>query len=266
MVNPTQILVKMPNLNVLDATLMQAPFEASLEDIYGDEDNLSAIKLLTLAPELDGSSDLISKAIQKHSIAVSLGHSSADYDTGLEALKAGAKCLTHVFNAMPPLHHRSPGLAGLVTSSRAPFYSLIADGIHLHPATLTMTYRSNPERCILITDSIEMAGMPDGIYPGHAQVPHPQRKVGNKITIDGTDTLIGSCSSIDECVQNLKNWSGCSLPEAVRCATENISDLMGLTDRGVVEPGRRADFVVLDDQGMVEQTWIQGQKVFDVGS
>ena len=64
-------------------------------------------------------------------------------------------------------------------------------------------------------------------YPGHAQVPHPQRKQGNKVTIDGTDTLVGSCSGLDECVRNLWQWSGCSLPEAVRCATENIAGLMG---------------------------------------
>ena len=237
--------------------------ETSLNAIYGDANNLSNIKLITLAPELPGSIDLISALSRDHSIIVSLGHSSADYDTAHQGLEAGATCLTHVFNAMPPLHHRIPGLAGSITSSQAPFYSLIADGIHLHPATLTMAYRANPERCILITDSIEMAGMPDGIYPGHAQVPHPQRKQGNKITIEGTETLIGSCSSIDECVRNLKEWSGCSLAEAVRCATENIAELMSLTDRGVVEPGRRADFVVLDTEGVVQETYVEGRKVFE---
>ena len=97
----------------------------------------------------------------------------------------------------------------------------------------------------------------------HAQVPHVQRKHGNKITIEGTETLVGSSSSLDECVRNLKRWSGCSMAKAVRCASENIAELMGLTDRGVVEPGRRADFVVLDDEGMVLQTWISGRKVFD---
>lgn len=224
---------------------------------------MQAIKLVTLAPELEGSQALVQRLSEEDGVVVSLGHSTADFDTGLAALQAGARALTHVFNAMSPLHHRSPGLAGLVASSEAPYFSLIADGIHLHPATLAMAFRSNPAKCILITDSIEMAGMPDGVYPGHAQIPHVQRKEGNRVTIDGTDTLIGSCSSIDECVRNLWQWSGCSLPEAIRCATENVVNLMGDVCRGVIEPGRRADFVVLDGKGQVLQTWIRGMKVHD---
>ena len=121
---------------------------------------------------------------------------------------------------MEPFNHRSPGLAGLISSPQKPYYSMIADGIHLHPAVVSMAFRANPERCILITDSVEMAGKPDGVYPGHAQVPHVQKKVGNKVTIDGTDTLIGSCIGLDECVRNLVSYSGCSLAEAIRCVTE----------------------------------------------
>ena len=242
---------------------MQIPSQSSLEDIFGGEAALSAIKLVTLASELKGSTALIEALSQTRGIVVSLGHSDADYDNGQTALKAGATALTHVFNAMPALHHRTPGLAGLITSSSAPYYSLIADGIHLHPAIVTLAYRSNPTHCILITDAVEMAGMPDGVYPGHAQVPHPQRKAGNRVTIEGTDTLIGSCCGLDECVRNLTTWSGCALAEAVRCATENVAGLMNLKDRGVIEQGRRADFVVLDDEGRVLQTWMKGLKVFD---
>ena len=250
-------------LTAADATLMQTPDLASTEEIYGGHASTSSVRMVTLAPELQGSSTLIKSLTNDHGIIVSLGHSSADYDTGIAALKAGAKTLTHVFNAMNPLNHRLPGLAGLMSSPGSPYYSIIPDGIHLHPATVTLAYRTNPQRCILITDSIEMAGMPDGVYPGHAQIPHPQRKEGNKVTIDGTDTLIGSCISLDECVRNLKRWSGCSLAEAIRCVTENVANLMGLNDRGVLEPGRRADLVVLDEQGNVQETWIRGVKVYE---
>ena len=246
----------------IDATLMQIPNQSTFKEIYGGPEISSAVKLVTLAPELAGSLQLIETLTKQHGIIVSLGHSSSDFDTGVLGLEAGAKTLTHVFNAMNPLHHRTPGLAGLISSPGAPFFSLIADGIHLHPATLAMAFRSNPEKCILITDSIEMAGMPDGVYPGHAQIPHPQRKQGNKITIEGTDTLIGSCSSIDECVRNLKRWGGCSLAAAVRCASENIADMMSIPDRGIIEEGRRADFVVLNDEGEVLQTWKKGVQLF----
>ena len=248
-----------------DHSLMQKPSEASAQAIYGGSDALSSIKMVTLAPELEGSKGCIESLTKHHSIAVSLGHSAADYDTGQQALRAGAKALTHVFNAMSPLHHREPGLAGLIASPERPYYSVIADGIHLHPATLSMAYRSDPARCILISDAIEMAGMPDGVYPPHAQIPHLQRKAGNKVTVDGTDTLIGSCCSVGECVVNLKLWSGCSLVEAAACASENIAKFMGLDQRGSLQPGKRADFVVLNSHGDVLQTWVSGRKVYERG-
>ena len=131
---------------------MKVPARTSIEETYGDAETRSAIKMITLAPELEGSEDRIKTLSEQDGIVVSIGHSGADFDTGLTALKAGARALTHVFNAMNPLHHRLPGLAGLIASPEAPYFSLIADGIHLHPATLTMAFRSNPQRCILITD------------------------------------------------------------------------------------------------------------------
>ena len=234
-----------------------------MQEIYGAANVDSSIKMVTLAPELEGSTEIIKCLAKEYGITVSLGHSAADFETGLEALKNGAKSLTHVFNAMAPLNHRLPGLAGLFGTLHGPYYSVIPDGIHLHPAIVSMAFRANPEKCILITDSIEMAGMPDGLYPEHAQIPHMQRKLGNRVTIDGTDTLIGSCIGLDECVRNLRLFSGCSLAEAVRCVTENVASLMGLQDRGIISKGCRADLVVLDQDGYVHGVWSRGCQVFD---
>lgn len=148
------------------------------------------------------------------------------------------------------------------------YYSVIPDGIHLHPATLTLAYRANPSKCILITDSIELAGLPDGIYPGNAQIDSQQRKVGNKVTKVGSaatpaeETLIGSCTTLDHCVRNLVNFSGCNLAEAVRCVTENVANLMGERKRGILEPGRRADFAILNRDGEILETWLGGVKVW----
>ncbi|GAB7352817.1 hypothetical protein MBLNU459_g3432t1 [Dothideomycetes sp. NU459] len=233
--------------------------------VYGPSGlNSSTLKLVTLAPELQSSTPLI-KTLTSAGIKVSLGHSSASYDQGLSALDAGATCLTHTLNAMAPLHHRDPGLAGLVTKPGAtsPYFSIIPDGNHLHPAVATMLFRANPQKCIVITDSIELAGLADGLHPGHAQIPHQQRKAGSRVTIDGTDTLIGGCASLQECVQNLMRWSGCGVAEAVRCVTENVADMMGDATRGKLEAGRRADFVVLNDDGEVLQTWVAGLKVWE---
>ena len=235
--------------------------ELGAQSVYESFIERSNVKMVTLAPELEGAINMVEDLVGRN-IIVSLGHSAATYEQGVEALQAGGTMLTHVFNAMNPLHHRMPSLPGLLASKYAPFFSLIADGIHLHPATVTMAFRSNPEKCILISDSIELAGMPDGAYPGHAQIPHQQQKHGNKVTIFGTDTLIGSCCGLDECVRNLVQFSGCTWPEAIRCATQNIAELMNIKDRGRIEAGRRADLVVLDSKGTLKQTWVNGRLVY----
>lgn len=225
------------------------------------------LKLVTLAPELSGSTSLTTALVQK-GIRVTLGHSSASYDDGLAAVRAGATCLTHTLNAMAPLHHRDPGLAGLVTAAPStmhspPYFSIITDGNHLHPSVASMLFRANPEKCIIITDSIELAGLPDGTYPGHSQISSNQTKIGSRVVIEGTETLIGGCATLVECVRNLMQWSGCNVAEAVRCVTENIAELMGEKERGKIEEGRRADLVVLDDEANVLETWVAGRKVWE---
>lgn len=244
-----------------DASNMHLPSETTLSSIYGSESLSKSIKILTLAPELPGALEHIKSLTSEYNIRVSMGHSSATLPEGLLGMKAGATLLTHTFNAMPPLHHRMPGLAGLISLPDPPFFSIIADGIHLHPSIISLAYRASPSHCILITDSIELSGLEDGVYPGHAQIPHQQRKEGNKVTIEGTETLIGTCIGLDECVRNLMSWAGLKVEEAVRCVTENVVDAVGLKDRGKLEVGRRGDFVVLGEDGVVKSTWILGKKV-----
>lgn len=204
-------------------------------------------------------------------IKVSLGHSSASYTDGVAGMQAGATCLTHTLNAMAPLHHRDPGLAGLMTAAsstlpESPFFSIIPDGNHLHPSVASMLFRANPAKCIVITDSIELAGLPDGTYPGHAQIPFNQTKKGSRVVIEGTETLIGGCASLAECVGNLVRWGGCGVAEGVRCVTENVARFMGEEkERGVFRAGSRADFVVLGDEGSVRETWVKGKKVWPTG-
>ncbi|KAF2171222.1 carbohydrate esterase family 9 protein [Zasmidium cellare ATCC 36951] len=231
-----------------NASLFHLPTTSPTE-IYGPTaHDSSTLKLITLAPELPDSGPLITH-LTAQNIKVSLGHSSATYTTGLAALAAGATCLTHTLNAMAPLHHRDPGLAGLITTLEqppppSPYFSIIPDGHHLHPSITTLLFRANPTKCILITDSIELAGLPDGTYPGHAQIPHKQTKIGSR------------------CVRNLVGWSGCGVAEAVRCVTENVVGFMGDEGRGALEVGRRADFVVLDHGGDLLETWVGGVKVW----
>lgn len=259
-----------------NAALFQDP-SSPIAQIYGDS-SLSHVKLSTVAPELPESASLI-RSLTKSKVRVSLGHSNATYNAGLEALEAGATGLTHVLNAMSPLHHRDPGLSGLIglplshiptqssltgqRTAEAPYFTLIPDGHHLHPSVVSLLYRSAPQRAILVSDSIELLGLPDGTYPGHAQIPQNQTKLGTKATIEGTNTLIGGCCSLQEGIRNLMKWSGCDVAQAVKTVTENVADFMGLEDRGKLEEGRRADFVVLDDDGRLRETWVAGKKVWE---
>ncbi|KAL3427179.1 N-acetylglucosamine-6-phosphate deacetylase [Phlyctema vagabunda] len=251
-----------------DAAHMHHPSAASPEVIYGARNVQESIKIVTLAPELPGALALTQKLRDEYGTRVSMGHSAATYAQGRRGIEAGASLLTHTFNAMNPLHHREPGLPGLIaTRTRdgdggAPYFSLIADAIHLHAGIVALAYRASPSRCILITDSIELSGLPDGIHPGHAQIPFNQLKAGNKVTIENTDTLVGTCIGLDECVRNLMSWAELSIQDAVRCVTDHVADAMGLQDRGRLDVGMRADFVVLGEDCTVKETWILGQKAF----
>lgn len=237
-------------------------------EIYGEAAlSNETLKLVTIAPDLDEMEQLIGTLVH-NGTRISLGHSSASYQQGLAACKAGASCLTHTLNAMAPLHHRDPGLAGLVTArtcnmKASPYFSIISDGYHLHPSVAAMLAKSSPDKCIVITDSIELAGMPDGTYPGHSQIPFNQTKKGSKVVIEGTETLVGGCAGLDECVRNLMTWSGWDVAMVVRTVTENVVNFMGDQQRGKLEPGRKADFVVLDDELRILQTWIDGRKVWE---
>jgi N-acetylglucosamine-6-phosphate deacetylase len=179
--------------------------------------------------------------------------------------------LTHTLNAMPAFNSRDPGLAGLISLPAthvpaSPYYTLIADGQHLHANTVSLLYRANPNRAITITDSIELASLPDGVYPGHSQIPFEQVKAGDRAMIAGTDTLIGGCIPLQQSVRNLMDWSACGIAEAVGTVTENVAALMGIDGeggRGVLKEGRRADLTVLSDEGEVLQTWVAGVKVWD---
>jgi N-acetylglucosamine-6-phosphate deacetylase len=177
--------------------------------------------------------------------------------------------LTHTLNAMPGLASRAPGLAGLISLPKQhdpapPYYTIIADGQHLHPSTVSFLHRANLKRAITITDSIELASLPDGTYPGHSQIPHQQTKLGDRATIAGTDTLIGGCIPLQQSVRNVMEWSGCGIAEAVGSVTENVANFMGIDgERGVLREGRRADLTVLSESGEVLQTWVAGVKVWD---
>lgn len=186
--------------------------------------------------------------------------------------------ITHLFNAMQQLHHRDPGIVGLLGSEDTlprPYYGIICDGIHIHKSCVKLAYRSHPKGAILVTDAMAQLGLQNGTY----EWTNGKRitKDGMHLHLEGEETIAGRYSSLrlkntddsavtlDECVRNLINWTSCSVAQAVECVTAHPAALLGLSDRkGSLRPGLDADLVVLDDVGNLYQTWKFGAKVYDV--
>ncbi|KAM0689015.1 hypothetical protein Q7P36_011091 [Cladosporium allicinum] len=230
------------------------------------------IAMITAAPELPGIASAIPE-ITSRGIRFALGHTEATYETATTALQSGATMLTHLFNAMRPLHHRNPGpfgTLGKASGAERPYFGIIADGIHLHPTTVKIAWNAHPDGFILVTDAMKTLGLPDGLYDWT----NGDRwcKVGSKLTREGTETLAGSCATLGECVENFWRWSGAGVPEIVRAVTATPAEMLGLTGvKGTLAEGADADLVVLDarDEGGrktvgVEQVWKFGVKVHDV--
>ena len=206
------------------------------------------VKLVTLACEQPGSIEFIKKA-KDLGVAVSLGHTMADYDTASAALEAGARQATHLYNAMPPFTHRAPGVIGAIFDHKDSYAELICDGIHIHPAVVRATFQMmGAERMILISDSLRATGMPDGKYPfgGQEIVLH-----GNRATMaDDPNTLAGSVTSLMGCVRQAVKF-GIPLTDAVRAATYNPACELGLEGRiGSLEEGKDATCVLLDKEDL----------------
>jgi len=181
--------------------MQQALSIKDLEDCYGVE-NINPevaggpvpIKVITAAPELGEMVNIIPK-LRERGIVFSIGHSEATYEEASEAVAAGATMITHLFNAMRPLHHRNPGIfgvLGIAESLPRPYFGIIADGIHLHPATIKIAFNAHPDGFILVTDAMHMVGLPDGSYKWtNGNNVNNIVKIGPRLILEGSDTLAG---------------------------------------------------------------------------
>lgn len=213
------------------------------------------IRMMTIAPELPGAAETIqyARTLGVHS---SLGHSNATYNEAQSGISAGADHATHTFNAMRALDHRDPGILGAVLEDDGLTADIIADGIHVHPSVLNLFLRAKgADRAILITDAISATGMPDGIYSlGGLEV-----QVSNG-RCEYQGKLAGSVLTLDRAIRNVMTFAGWQLQQAVKLATVNPAQRLGISDqRGLLAPGRRADLVVLTPEGQVVQTIIGGE-------
>jgi N-acetylglucosamine-6-phosphate deacetylase len=221
------------------------------------------VGIVTLASELDGGLELIRWLVSRGH-RVSLGHSAATYDEALAGIAAGARHATHLFNRMPPLTHRAPGLAGAVLQTDEVGAEIICDGFHVHPALIRMAIAAKrPSRILAITDASAAAGLPVG---SRAFLGGQAITAGASTALLPDGTIAGSVLTMDRAFQTLVGRVGLSLVDAATiCATTPAREL-GLVGHGVLAPDAVADLVVLDSKLSVVQTYLAGQLVYARGA
>ena len=200
------------------------------------------IKLVDIAPEEPGAIDFIDRV--RGSVVVSIAHTAADYDTAVEAIEHGASHATHLYNAMPPLNHREPGVIGAARDSDC-YVELICDGVHIHPSCVRATFEMfTDKRIVLISDSMMATGMEDGQYELGGQ---PVTVVGNLATLTEGGAIAGSATNLMDCMRTVVKEMHIPFESAIQCATLNPAKSIGIDDKyGSLEEGKYANAVVLD--------------------
>ena len=217
------------------------------------------VKFIGVAPEeSENALEFIEQV--KDKVNVSLAHTNADYDTAMAACRAGANHAVHLYNAMPAFSHRNPGVVGAVFDSKEVMAELICDGIHIHPATVRATFQMmGADRMILISDSIRAAGMPDGQYTlGGLDV----KVVGKLATLVSDGAIAGSATNLMDCMCTAVKEMGIPLETAIACATINPARSLGIeAEYGSIEPGKKANIVLLDEALELKAVWKDGVNI-----
>lgn len=214
------------------------------------------VKLMTAAPELPGSLEMIQSG-RERGVCFAAGHTTASYQNLLEAAELGLNQISHTFNAMEALHHRQPGVVGAALSEDGIYTQVIPDGVHLHPAVVKILILAKGiSRTILITDAMRAAGLEDGHYELLGQ----EIEVADGEARTRTGALAGSTLTMDQGLRNVLNFSGVTLVQGIAMASETPARAMCFfPDRGALEPGSRADLMILDEDLQVISVMIGGR-------
>ena len=212
------------------------------------------IKVITFAPEMDGGMEFTRRLRQETNIALSIGHTSANFDQAMAAIHTGVMRSTHTFNAMTPLMHRDPGVVGAAMNSDI-YTELIPDTFHVNKGIFPMMARLKGNKLVLITDALRSAGMPDGEYENGGQV-FVLKGIECRLK-DGT--IAGSVLKLNQGVRNLRDYGYVPLYTAVRAASLNAAESAHLEDRkGSLTPGKDADIILMDENCNVLRTIVRG--------
>ena len=213
------------------------------------------IRIVDIAPELEGAEEFIRRIAP--SCRVSVAHTDASYEEAKAAFDAGASHLAHLFNAMPPIHHRNPGVIGAASEREDVAAELISDGLHVHPSIVRMAFRLFPGRICLISDALRCCGMPDGEYElGGQRVLLKDREARLS---DGT--LAGAVNNLYEDMVNAIRF-GIRTEDAILSATMNPAKEVGADDEiGSLENGKKADFLVCDEHWNIREVYLDGIRI-----
>lgn len=233
---------------------LRNPDFAAFSKLYHDCGGL--VRIVDVAPELPGACEFIRQA--KELCTVSIAHTDANYDEARAAVEAGVTHLTHLFNAMPALHHRKPGVIGAAAEADQVSAEIISDGQHVHPSAVRLAFRLfGAERMVLISDALRCCGMPDGEYELGGQAVF--LKGGVARLADGT--IAGSATNLYDCMLRAISF-GIAKEDAVRAATWNPARQIGCLDVvGSIADGKRADFVVCDENLTRKAVWLAGKEL-----
>ena len=220
---------------------------------------IDVVKLMTVAPEVDGALPFIRQA-SRAGVTLSMGHTNATAAEALAGFDAGIIHATHTFNAMPPLNHREPGAVGAALADDRVYCELIADTFHVSPLLFGLMARQKGNKLVLITDSIQVAHLPDG----------PHNQSGQTVIVDGIrcrfpdGTIAGSSLTMDRAVRNFRQYTGLALWQVVNMASLYPARSIGAeTAKGSLEPGKDADLLITDGDFNVRRTYVRGECVYD---
>jgi N-acetylglucosamine-6-phosphate deacetylase len=237
-----------------NAAYLRKPDAGMFKRMQQDADNM--IRIACVAPELDGAKDYI-REVSAMGVTVTAAHTGATYDEAAEGFDAGITHVTHLFNGMPPLLHREPGVIGAASERDNVTVELICDGIHVHPSAVRAAFKLfGASRICLVSDAMAACGLENGESMLGGQKVYV--KDGRATLADGT--IAGSVATLFECVKAALSM-GISPEDAVRCATVNPARVIGADDIGSIATGRRADFLLCGRDWALKDVYMAGNKL-----
>lgn len=235
---------------------LREPQPSAIDDLLNA--SRGSLRQITIAPDLPNALESIEILVEAGA-TVAVGHTAATFEQTRDAFTAGARMLTHGFNAMPGIHHRAPGPMVAAFENDAVVIELILDGLHVHPEVAALAFASAPGRIALVTDAMAAAGSVDGDYQlGSLAV----TVADGRAVLRGTDTIAGSTLTLDRALRLAMGPVGLSAPEAVAAVTLTPARALGLDQRlGLLAPGYAADAVLLDHDWQVAEVWGAGSRI-----